>query len=43
MCLEYLRNDKEVSVAGVECLRGVGEEVREVKREPEYIKLYGSL
>lgn len=29
--LEYLRNDDKVSVAALECWRGVGKEVREVR------------
>ena len=36
--LEYLRNDDRVSVAALECWRGVGKEVREVRGEPEYIR-----
>jgi len=41
--LGYLRNDEEVSVAALECWRGVGKEVRGVRGEPEYIRPYGSL
>lgn len=43
VCLQYLRNDKDVSVAGVEYLRGVGEEIREVKEGTRICKACGPL